>query len=406
MPHFVYRARDPQGLLVTGELDAVGPDELRGLLADRGLIPISVQTATAGFVSRLVDRLTKQAVKPNDLLVMTRQFHTLFRAGMSMEAVMGTLVRQTSNKTLKGALQRIRADISSGTSLSKAFSEHREIFGELYISMLAAGEEAGILEEVLKNLGELLEKDTAIKTSVRSATMYPKIVIFVLIAASVVIMTFVIPKFAAFFAHYKAELPLPTKIMMGTSDFMQHYWYVLGVIGLGGWIAFRRYSRTARGKVKVGEFAFRAPVFGPLNIKVANSRFCHILAALYRSGLPMTRCLEITAGTVENGAFYREIELLQSEVSRGKTISQAMASCQYFTPVIVDATAVGEQTGSLDEMLDTMGGHYDLEVQHTIKNLSTLLEPFLLFIIFGMVTLFALSIFLPIWNMSRAVMHH
>ncbi len=216
----------------------------------------------------------------------------------------------------------------------------------------------------------------------------------------------VFKKFAEFFAHYKAELPMPTLIMMAVSGFLRRFWYVLGLVGLGSWILFKRYSRTARGKIKLGELSFRFPVFGPLNIKVANSRFCHILSALYRSGLSMTRCLEITAGTIENGAFHRDVESLMSEVTRGKTISESMAACRYFTPIIVDATAVGEQTGSLDEMLEAMGGHYDLEVAHTLKNLATLLEPMLLFLLFGMVTLFALAVFLPIWNMSRAVMHH
>lgn len=406
MPHFVYKARDSQGLLVTGGLDAVGPAELRTALSERGLIPVSIQAATRGFLTTFLEKLTKKGVKPEEVLVMSRQFYTLFKAGMSMEAVLGTLARQTDNPTLKDALQRIRSGVSSGTGLSKSFAEYPGIFGDLYISMLAAGEEAGILEVVLKNLCGLLEKEMEIKSSVGSATLYPKIVIFVLVGAFMVIMTFVIPKFASFFAHFDAELPLPTRIMMGVSDFMRGYWYVIALVAGVGWFIFKRYSRTARGKIKIGELAFKLPVFGMLGIKVANSRFCHILSALYRSGLPMTRCLEITSGTIENGAFHREVQILMSEVTKGKTISSSMAGCRYFTPVIVDATAVGEQTGSLDEMLEAMGGHYDMEVSHTIKNLATLLEPILLFFIFGMVTLFALAIFLPIWGMSKAVSGH
>lgn len=404
MPHFVYKARDSHGLLVTGGLDAASPVELRNALADRGLIPISIQKATRGFLTAFLNKLTKPGVKAEEVLVMTRQFYTLFKAGMSMEAVLGTLSRQSNNPTLKDVLQRVRTGVSSGASLSKSFAEHPGVFGDLYVSMLAAGEEAGILEMVLKNLCGLLEKEMEIKGSVSSATLYPKIVIFVLVGAFVVIMTFVVPKFAEFFARYKAELPLPTRIMMGVSDFMRAYWYVIAGVALAGWIAFKRYARTARGKIKVGELAFKLPVFGMLGIKVANSRFCHILSSLYKSGLPMTRCLEITAGTIENGAFYQEVRILTSEVTKGKTISTSMAGCRFFTPVIVDATAVGEQTGSLDEMLESMGGHYDMEVGHTIKNLATLLEPILLFLIFGMVTLFALAVFLPIWGMSQAVM--
>ncbi len=406
MSTFLYRARDAQGLLVTGTLEAVGDEELKLLLADRGLIPVSVRKSFPQLgLSSLGEGLFQKKVDTSEVLVMTRQFYTLFKAGMSMEAIFGTLVRQTNNKRLKEALQRIRSSISSGSSLSKSFEDHKTIFGELYMSMLAAGEEAGILEEVLNNLSQLIEKEMQIKSSVTSATLYPKIVIFVLMISSVIIMTFVIPKFASFYGHYKAELPLPTRIMIGTSDFLKHYWYVgLGLVGMAGFF-YRKFIKTNRGRLKRDALKFKMPVFGDLNLKVANARFCHILSALYRSGLPMTRCLEITGGTIENMAFMREVEILKGEVIHGKMISEGMASCHYFSPVIVDATAVGEQTGSLDEMLESMGNHYDLEVQHTIKNLTTLLEPFLLFVIFRAVTMFTLAIFLPIWNMSQVVGH-
>jgi type IV pilus assembly protein PilC len=403
MPIFLYRARDQQGILITGELEAISADDLKLYLAERGLIPLTVRQASAGKEISVLKKLFRKKVKPEEILVTTRQFYTLFKAGMGMEAILATLARQASNPRLKETLQGIRSAVQGGESLSKAFARHPDIFGELYTSMLAAGEEAGILEEVLGNLCGLLEKEMQIKTAVKSATLYPKIVIFVLIVAMAVIMTVVMPKFSSFYAHYKAELPLPTRLLIGFSGFMQHYWYVMGLI-LGGIVfVYKRYARTARGKLKTGALRLQLPVFGPLNIKVANARFCHILAALYRSGLTMTRCLEITGNTIENGAFAREIQILKGEVTQGKTISDGMLTCRYFTPVIVDATAVGEKTGALDEMLETMGTHYDVEVQHTIKNLTTLLEPFLLFLIFGMVAVFTLAIFLPIWNMSQIV---
>ncbi len=403
---FLYRARDPQGLLVTGTMEAVGMEEIRSSLADRGLIPISVRGLSRGFDISRLGRLFRKRVSPEELLVMTRQFYTLFKAGMNMESIFGTLVKQTTNTRLKESLQQIRNGLAAGSSLSKAFAGQQDIFGELYVSLLAAGEEAGILEGVLSNIAQLLEKEMQIHSSVKSATLYPKIVMGVLVMATVVIMTVVVPKFQSFYAHYKAELPLPTKIVMGVSSFMTSYWYILLIAFVAAAFFYKRYSRTARGRLKVGALRFRVPVFGMLNLKVANSRFCHILSALYRSGMGMTRALEITGSTIDNGAFQREMDFLKMEVTQGKTLSEGMAACKYFTPIIVDAAAIGERTGSLDEMLESMGSHYDLEVQHTIKNLTTLLEPFLLFMIFGMVLVFALSIFLPIWNMSRIVSHH
>ena len=405
MATYLYTARSQDGALVTGELDAPEADDIRRALSGQGLIPVNVHPMNALFSWLSVLR-PKLRVKNEDQLVFTRQFYTLFKAGMSMEAVLSTLTRQTENKNLRGILQKVKTSISSGLSLSKAFRQYEDVFGEIYVSMLSAGEEAGILEDVLNNLCRILEKESQIKSSIKSATLYPKIVMFVLAMASVVVMTFVVPKFASFFAHYKAELPLPTQMLMGASHFLVSYGYIPALLAVMGVIAWRRYARTRKGKVRVGEIQFQVPVFGPLHIKVANARFCHIFSALYRSGLPITRALMITAGTIENGAFYKEVETVAAEVTKGKTISEAMAAARYFSPVIIDATAVGEQTGSLDEMLEAMGEHYDLEIQHTLKNFATLLEPILLAVVFGMVTLFALAIFLPIWNMSRAITGH
>ncbi len=342
-------------------------------------------------------------VSEEEILIFTRQFQTLFKAGLGMEVILSTLSRQSQNKVFREILEEVRNDVSGGATLSKAFSKHPTIFREYYVNMLAAGEEAGILDETLKYLGDLLEKEYGIKASVKSATLYPKIVVFFLIAATTVLMTVVVPKFASFYGRYKAELPLPTKVMMMTSQLFTHYWYALALVSGAGWIAYRRFRKSYRGQLKLGQFSFKVPVFGPLNLRAVNARFCHILAALYRSGLPITRSLEITGATIENGAFRRDVEVVRADVMPGRSISQALGACHYFTPVTVEAVEAGEKAGSLDEMLESVGNHYDSEVSHTIKNLSTLLEPFLLVLIFAMVTLFALAIFLPIWNMSKVV---
>ncbi|MBI3541518.1 MAG: type II secretion system F family protein, partial [Deltaproteobacteria bacterium] len=214
MPKFQYRARDAQGILITGELDALSANELREHLADQGLIPLLVKPSSFSLENTFLRKLLQSRVSGTELIVFTRQFYTLFKAGMGMESLLTTLARQTSNKRLKESLQRIRGSISSGEGLSKAFSHHTDIFGDLYTSMLAAGEEAGILEEVLSHLSKLLEKEMEIQSSVSSATLYPKIVVFVLVCATTVIMTVVVPKFATFFSHYQATLPLPTRMLM------------------------------------------------------------------------------------------------------------------------------------------------------------------------------------------------
>lgn len=400
MAVYAFRARDPQGTLIRGQAEAPGVDTLKKQLADQGLIPIVVSETRTGF--HFLPNLFRK-VRSQEVLIFTRQFQTLFKAGLGMDTVFSALIRQCRNKTFLEVLQKIRGDLMAGATLAKAFARHPQVFRPLYVQMVAAGEEAGILDTTLGYLAALLEKEENIKGAIKSATLYPKIVVFVLIMAVTVLMTFVVPKFALFYAQFKAALPLPTVILIKTSHLFSHQWYLILAVGGLLYFLFWRFKRTFRGRLKLGEWTFKLPILGPLNIRVANARFCHILAALYRSGLPITRALEITGGTIENGAFQREIDRLRTEIVRGRSISEAMEQCRFFTPVIVEATSAGEKSGALDEMLDGIGTHYDTEVSHTVKNLTTLLEPVLLIMVFGMVGLFALAIFLPIWNLSQIV---
>ncbi len=400
MALYLYRARNLQGALITGEADAIAADEIKVKLAEQGLIPIAVSPGAAKF---RFPKFSFRRVRAEEIVVFTRQFHTLFKAGLSMDSIFSALIRQCQNRSFREVLQQIRSEVSSGGTLARAFSRHPKVFRDLYVHMLAAGEEAGILDETLTHLSTLLEKEAEIDASVKSATLYPKIVLFVLVGAIAVLLTFVVPKFAAFYSHFNAALPLPTRILISLSQSISRFWYIAAGLAGSLFYLFHRYRQTARGRLALGRLSFHLPVFGPLNLRVANARFCHILSALYRSGLPITRSLEITGGTLENEAFKRDVEIVRRELTQGRSLSEAMNRCQFFTPVIQEAVAAGEKAGSLDQMLESVGGHYDMEVGHTIKNLTTLLEPILLVVIFGAVGLFALAIFLPIWNMSGLV---
>lgn len=403
MPLFAYRARDQKGILVAGQIEGMAAQAIKEALHEQGLIPIQVQAIATGegWLSR-IEWFKK--VKPEEVILTTRQFHTLFKAGMGMETILGTLQRQTKNKPLKEALQRIQTDISQGATLASAFSRHPKIFDPLYISMLTAGEEAGILEEVLGNLSALLEKEREIHSGVKSATLYPKIVICVLLLASTVMLTVVIPEFAKFYAHFHAQLPLPTRILMGASHILLHYGWLVAMFGFGIFLALRHYYRTPSGHLRLDRWKWQIPVFGTLSQKIANGRFAHLLGALYRSGLSITKSLGLVETVLGNEVMARDIRNIRSQIEKGKTIASAMQETESFAPILIEATAVGEKTGSLDTMLEGLAQHYDVDVAHMTKNLTTLLEPMLLFFIFGVVALFALSIFLPIWNMSSAVM--
>lgn len=403
MPAFRYRARNDQGQLVTGQMDATDGDALKRALFDQGLVPISVQKNAAGQMSFAELNMIFMKVKAEELIVFTRQFFTLFKAGVSIDSILKTLAKQVRNKLLQNALDSIKKDVASGSTLATAFGRHPKVFNELYVSMIKAGEEAGILEQTLSELTQLIEKEDEINRSVKSATLYPKIVIGVLVLAVTAIMTFVVPKFTQFYGHYGADLPMPTQIMIGTSNFVRGFWYIIvAVVGVGVWL-FKRYYATNSGRFAVDSLRFKAPVFGQLMIKICNARFCHILSSLYRSGFPMSRGLEVAAHVIGNEAFSLQVLKVREAIQKGASLADAMTRETLFPPIMIETTAVGERTGALDEMLSALAVHYDLEVSHTIKNLTTLLEPLLLVSIFGMVTTLALSIFLPIWQMSSIV---
>lgn len=402
MPLYRYQARDNDGAAITGEVEAVSADELKENLFRNGMIPVEVREVGGSFSWDALGSLFNR-VKDEDMMIFVRQFYTLFRAGVSMDTIMSTLSRQISGKALRNAITRIRADIASGSTLAQAFGKHPAVFNEFFVAMLAAGEEAGILESVLQQLAQLLEKEFEIKKSVKGAVLYPKIIVVVLVSAIVFLLSFVVPKFVGFYAKYGADLPLPTKILIGASQVVKGYWYVVLIVVGIAYFLYRRYAATNVGRYKIDRLRFNMPVFGPLQLKIASARFGHIMAALYRSGLSMPRSLEVVADVIGNQAFALEVRKIRDDIQKGSTLSEAMQRHQYFPPVVVETTMVGEKSGTLDEMMSTVADHFDLEVAHTIKNLTTLLEPLLLIAIFGIVLLVALAIFLPIWNLSRVV---
>ncbi len=403
MPTFYYKARDKEGAMVSGEIEAVSADELREGLFREGMIPITVKEVKKTDISLDFIKNAFNRVKPDDLMIFTRQFYTLFKAGVSMETILDTMIKQATSRPLKNALTRIKSDVASGSTLAQAFGRHPTIFNELYTSMLGAGEEAGVLEQTLRQLSDLLEKEFEIQNNVKGATLYPKIVIVVMILAVTFLMMFVIPKFTEFYGRYGAALPLPTMILIGASNFFRNYWFVVFGVFAGIILLYKRYYNTKVGRLNIDKFRLKMPVFGDLNLKVCNARFGHILSALYKSGLAMPRALEVVASVVGNSAFTIEVLNVKDGIQRGATLSEGLARQTYFPPVVVETAAVGEKAGALDEMLSTVAEHFDTEVEHTIKNLTTMLEPILLVGIFACVALLALAIFLPVWNMSTVV---
>lgn len=402
MPSFQYRARDRQGALVTGNMDAADRAQLEASLDKMGLIPINV--AAGGKKATLaLDKFFKKKVPQSDIILFSRQLATLFSAGVPLTRGLFTLERQMQSVEFVEIIKKIREDVEGGSSFSGAISKHPKVFSELYANMIEAGEAGGILDRVLDRLAFMLEKNAENKAKVKSATLYPKIVIGAIVVAIMVLMNFVIPKFAALYASFKVALPLPTRILIALSRGFTSYWYLMMIAGILSYFGVRFYISTSSGRLNWDRVRLKMPVFGPLILKAILSRFARVLGALYQSGLPILQSLDIVSRAVENRLIAAEIELIEDEVRAGKSISEQMSKSSHFPPMVVQMVTVGEETGNLDMMLDKVAQYYDNEVDTTIRNLTTTLEPILLAAIFAIVLFLALAIFLPMWDILKIV---
>ncbi len=404
MASFRYRARDKHGALITGLLEASDRSQTEASLDKMGLIPISIASGGPSFETFFrLDMLLRSSVPQMEIIIFSRQMATLFGAGVPLTRALSTLERQIKSPAFSSVVKKIREDVEGGGSFSGALKAHPSVFSELYANMAEAGEAGGILESVLDRLASMLEKNAENRAKVKSAILYPKIVLGAIVAAIVILMNIVVPRFARLYATFKVDLPLPTRILIALSDAFASYWYIAAFMALFFFFGARVYLSTESGKYNRDRFMLKVPVFGPLLLKSVISRFSRVLASLYRSGLPILQSLDIVSRAVENKLLESEIKLIEENVRAGKTLSGPMSESGSFPPMVVQMVAVGEDTGNLDEMLDKTAEYYDREVDASIRNLTTLLEPILLAIIFGIVLFLALAIFLPMWDILKIV---
>ena len=398
MPLYQYKARDKNGDLHTGMMEARVREVVADQLTAQGFIPVLIaEKKQAILQSDLLAGFSR--VKPRELIVFSRQLATLMSAGVPFIQSLTTMEKQTENPFLKQTIADIRLDVEAGASFSDALVKHPKIFNKLYISMIRAGEAAGILDDILNRLALLAEHDAETRARVKTAVRYPLIVVISICLAFVFLVSFVIPKFVTIFEHFKAELPLPTRVLISINYIVQHYWYIVAIVVCmllwgGSW-----YLGTPQGKWQWDRLKLKLPIFGVLFQKVALSRFARVFSAMQRSGLSMMLTLEIAAETAGNVVIVRVVEQMRDSLREGKGLHGPMEKSGLFPPLVVQMMAVGEETGKIDTMLNKVSDYYDTDVEYTLRNLSTLIEPVLLLFMGGMVLFMALGIFLPMWNM-------
>ncbi|MFQ6102858.1 MAG: type II secretion system F family protein [Candidatus Glassbacteria bacterium] len=400
MPIFEYTARDMAGNKLTGKIESSSRSQALDELSRGELVPISVKRSRP-----LADFLPvgRRRIKKEEIIIFSRQLMTMLKAGIGLLSCLHSLRKQAENPDMKKTIDEIYTDVSEGSSLSEALSKHAGVFNDVYVSMIRVGEEGGVLDEVLNRLVILLEHEAETRAALKQAVRYPAMVIIGLAISFVVAVVFVLPKFSSLYSRYEADLPLPTRILLGFNDAVNSYglWIGISIVIVIFFILLA--LRTEAGKRKWDEYKLVLPVLGPLFVKIAVTRFARMFATLDKCGLPILRNLEIVAETVGNLVIAQEIMRQRESVRAGKSVAEPIKDSRYFPPLVSEMIMIGEASGSMEEALNAVSDHYDREISYAVKNMTTLIEPIITLIMGVFVLFMAVAVFLPMWKMSSVI---
>jgi len=397
---FQYKARDKFNKPINGVLSANSIDLVAVKLKSQGFIPISIlpKEEEAGEESR-EKAIVRTKVPFSEVNSFTRQFYALQKAGIPILLALSALKEQTNNPFFKKVISQTRTDIEAGLSLSTALEKYPQVFNKLYTNMVKIGETSGRLSEILERLVILGEHDERVRMRIKSATRYPVIVISALGLGFMVLTTFVIPRFAKIFSQFNAKLPLPTRILIGIHFIITKFWWLIIILTIIGFFVFSRIIRTEKGRFKWDSLKLKVPVFGPLVLKLTLSRFARITAILLSSGVSVLEVLGLASEGTGNAVVSRVIDDLKTSVNQGKGMLAPMKESGIFPPVVIQMVSAGEETGKMSELLVHVADYFDEQIDYTIGNMVSLIEPILIFVLGCGVLLMALGIFLPMWNM-------
>lgn len=408
MAHFAYKARDTGGRLIEGVLEAASSGAAADVLIGQGAVPLEIRerAAAAKSAGKAAPGLAlfKPKVGHIDLLLFSRQLHTLLKAGVPILRALAGLQESAVNPALKDVIQDVRESLEGGRELSASLARHPRVFSPFYLSMVRVGEATGLLEEIFLRLYEHLEFERFMREQVKSALRYPMFVVLAMAVAIVVINLFVIPAFAKVFAGFGADLPLMTKILLATSQFFLDWWPHMLVAAVGGAFAFRAWVNTPAGRYRWEAIALRFPIAGKILHKAALARFARSFALGSRSGVPVMQALANSAQTVDNSYIARRIDAMRESVERGESVLRAAINTRIFTPVVLQMVAVGEESGALDDMMEEIGQMYQREVEYELKTLGQQIEPILIVALGAMVLVLALGVFLPMWDLGKVAL--
>ncbi len=405
MANFAFRGRDAGGKLIEGVLEGPTAGNVADLLLGRGVTPLSItetKAKAAGGTGGI--GLFKPRVQHIDVLLFSRQLHTLLKAGVPIMRALTGLQESASNPAMKDVIRDVRESLEAGRELSVSLARHPKVFTPFYVSMVRVGEATGLLDEIFLRLFEHMEFERYMREQVKSALRYPMFVVIAMAVAIVVVNLFVIPAFAKVFQGFGAELPLMTRLLLGFSDFMVAWWPAMLVGLLAAVFGFRAWVGTTAGRMQWEAIALRVPIAGKIVSKAAMARFARSFALGTRSGVPVMQALTNSAQTVDNTYVASKIESMRDTVERGESVLRAAIASNFFTPVVLQMVAVGEESGALDDMMEEIGQMYQREVEYELKTLGQQIEPILIVCLGVLVLILALGIFLPMWDLGKVAL--
>jgi type IV pilus assembly protein PilC len=392
---FEWEGKDKNGKVVRGEVRSGGEAQVSAQLRRQGVLVTKVKKRRMRGGS---------SIKQRDIAVFTRQLATMMKAGVPLLQAFDIVARGSTNPRLTKLLTEIRTDVETGTSLSVAFRKHPMQFNALYCNLVEAGEQGGILEQLLERLAIYEEKTMQLKQKIKSALVYPVAVLVVAFVVLTIIMLFVIPSFKEVFTSFGAELPAPTLAVMWLSEQFVSYWYIIfGVIIGGGYFFIQSWRRSEKMQMAMDRLLLRAPVFGDLIRKAVLARWTRTLSTMFGAGVPLVEALDSVGGAAGNAVYALATEQIQREVSTGTALTMAMQNTGVFPTMVLQMASIGEESGSLDHMLGKAAEFYEEEVDEMVKGLSSLMEPFIIVILGVLIGGIVVSMYLPIFKLGAVV---
>jgi len=401
MPTFTYQARS-KGQTVSGEIEATDKRVAAVVLRKRGVTPLKLEEAGAGGRAARKSKRARRGgrIKARDVTMATRQLATLLSSGLPLARGLSFLAEQAENPTLGAVFQALERDLRAGRQFSESLAEHPRCFDHLYLSMVKAGEAGGILDTAVDRLAAMREAREDLVGKVKGALFYPAFMLTAMAGAVAVLLTFVVPRFAELFADLGHGLPLPTLLLLRFSNGLQTIWWAIPPLGLAFLWGYRKYASTKRGRYRLDSFYLKLPKVGPLLLQVSLARFASAMASLLKAGVPLLSALSAASGVAGNEVVAHAVDAALKQVREGKRLAETLAATGAFTRYFTEMTAIGEESGALDDMFQRVAATYERDIDQTVKNLTGLFEPAMILLLGGVVGFIVVAMLMPVFEMN------